>query len=192
MKLNMHNINKKNNKKTKLVVLTIVSLLLVCLASLAVYAYVHRNDNEIERDANGISVERTPQDLALEENLENNPSDKTNNSQTDTPLFPEVDETTNKQNVNVILTNAGEINGNISASGFISNLVEENGTCTYIFTNGQNIHKKEATTMTNPNSTTCKTISFPNSELGTGVWKVNLIYSSSSAKGTSNILEVKM
>lgn len=190
MKLNMQNINKNKRNKTKNIAIISLSILFVLGATFAVYAFIHRNDDEIKRDASGTSIERTPQDKALEENLENNPSDKTDSSQTDTPQAPSVEEGTNLQKVNVVLTNVGETNGTVSASGFVSNAVEVDGKCTYVFTKGQEVYKKESTTLTNANSTTCKTVNFPSSELSSGTWKVDIEYSSAASAGKSNTLEV--
>ena len=177
---------KKSSKKTILIISSILVLALVAVAG--GYWYIHRGDSK--RDVNGVSTERTSQDKELEQKLNSNPEQKQQTTQTDHPAAPSVDKTTSLQQVNVILTNTGETNGFVSASGFVSNAIESTGTCTYVFTNGQKIVEKTSTTLTNSTSTTCKTVKFSASELSAGTWKVQLKYSSPTSTGSSNTLDL--
>lgn len=178
-----------NSAKTKLLI-GVLAGVLVLAGGAGAYFYLHRHDNDIKRNPQGISVEQTPQDKKLAEELNSDPSKKQQATQTDTPPAPTVDKSTNLQQVNVILTNTGESNGMVSASGFVSNVVESSGTCTYVFTNGQKSIEKTSTTLPNSTSTTCKTVQFNASELSAGTWKVQLKYASPTSAGTSNTLEV--
>lgn len=180
---------KSNRSK---IIISIVAVLLLVAVGVGAYFYLHRHDNDIKRNPNGISTEQTPQDKKLQQDLNNDPSKKQQTTQTDQPPAPTIDKTTNLQQVNVILTNTGESNGMISASGFVSNAVEANGTCSYVFTNGSMSVTKTSTTLTNANSTTCKTIQFSASELSRGTWNVQLKYSSPTSAGSSNTLEVSV
>jgi flagellar basal body-associated protein FliL len=184
MRINNHN----NHRTAKIVIVSIAAVLLVGSATVGAFMYFHRND--IKRNSNGISTEQTPQDKQLEQNLNNNPDQKQQTTQTDHPAAPSVDKATNFQQVNVILTNTGETNGSVSASGFVSNTVESTGTCKYVFTNGQKSVEKTSTTLTNSTSTTCKTVQFSASELSAGTWKVQLKYSSPTSTGLSNTLDL--
>lgn len=168
----------------------IVALLIVVVGAGTYSAYVYFHKDDIKRDDKGVSVERTPQDVKLEEELNKDPAKKEQTSQTDHPATPEVNNQTGLQNASVVLTNTGETNGEVSASGFVSNVVEESGTCKYIFTKGDATVEKTSTTLPNANSTTCKTVHFDKSELGVGVWKTALEYNSSTSSGRSNELEV--
>lgn len=168
---------------------TVLALLL--LAALGYALYTHLNKDTIKRDANGVSVERTQQDLKLEEELKNDASRKQQATQTDRPSEPAVDEKTNLQKANVVLTNAGYTDDSVSASGFVSNIVEQTGSCKYVFTSGERVIEKSSGTLVNSSSTTCKTVEFPKSELGAGPWKVHIVYSSDMAYGKSNELEVR-
>lgn len=182
----MHIEHKKSHKKA--IIVSIVLLVIIIAGAVAGYRYMHRND--IKRNSSGISTEQTPQDKKLEQNLNSDPSKKQQATQTDQPTAPTVDKTTNLQQVNVILTNTGETNGMVSASGFVSNVVEANGTCNYVFTNGSRSVTKTSTTLTNASSTTCKTVQFSATELGAGTWSVQLKYNSPTSAGSSNTLEV--
>lgn len=168
---------------------TVLALLLLAALGYALYAYL--NKDTIKRDADGVSVERTQQDIKLEDELKNDASRKQQATQTDKPSQPAVDEETNLQKANVVLTNTGYMDDLVSASGFVSNIVEQTGSCKYIFTNGERVVEKTSSTLVNSSSTTCKTVEFPRSELGAGSWKVHIIYSSSASYGKSNELEVR-
>lgn len=135
-------------------------------------------------------MDRSETEKKASEDLKNNPETKLDNKQTDNPNTPVVDDTTGKQRVNVLLTNTGTFNNKVSASGMVTNAVEEGGTCTFVFTNGSTEVVKNSTTLTNPSSTSCTTVSFPSSELSPGVWKVKIDYSSSASMGESNTKEL--
>lgn len=137
-----------------------------------------------------VNMDRSETEKKASEDLKNNPETKLDNKQTDNPNTPVVDDTTGKQRVNVLLTNTGTFNNKVSASGMVTNAVEEGGTCTFVFTNGSTEVVKNSTTLTNPSSTSCTTVSFPSSELSPGVWKVKIDYSSSASMGESNTKEL--
>lgn len=179
-------IDKKSHKKV--IIISVIAALILAAAGFAGYYYLYRNDTK--HSTTGVSLERTPEDKKLEQNLKDNPQQKQQATQTDQPSAPPVDKTTNLQQVNVVLTNTGETNGMVSASGFVSNVVESNGSCSYVFTNGPSSVTKTSTTLTNANSTTCKTVQFNASELGAGTWNVQLKYSSPTSTGSSNTLQV--
>lgn len=184
MQINTHS----NHRTAKVIIASIAAVLLVGGAAVGGLMYSQRND--IKRDPKGVSTERTPQDKQLEQNLNNHPDQKQQTTQTDHPTAPSVDKSTNLQQVNVILTNTGEANGSISASGFVSNAVESTGVCTYVFTSGSKNVEKTSTTLTNSTSTTCKSVQFSASELNSGTWKVQLKYSSPTSTGSSNTLDL--
>lgn len=180
-------IEKSNSKRVKIISTAVVAVVLLGLGVTVWNWYVHKDD--IKRDANGVSIERTAQDKKLEEELNKDPGKK-ELVQSDRPEDPSVDSNTNLKSVNVILTNTGMNNDNVTASGFVSNVVESDGTCTFVFTNDQKTLKKQSETLPNPTSTTCKSISFNKSELGSGTWKVQIQYSSSESAGMSNEMEL--
>lgn len=184
-------ITPKKNTKT----IVIAAALAVLLVAGAAFAYRQYSDstNSVARDKSGTSLERSQEELNESENILNNPKDAKQQTGSDTVNEPAVDSATGKRTVNVVLTSTGADNGQVDASGFVSNLVEEGGTCTYTFTQTQRTVKKSSGTSVNPTSTTCQTVRFSENELGTGEWKVVIQYNSSSASGTSNegTLEIK-
>lgn len=136
-----------------------------------------------------INMNKTATEKKTTEDLKSNPESKLENPQTDTPETPIVDPVQNKQAANVLITNAGIFNNKVSASGFVTNLVEEGGVCTYVFTSNSQSITKESQTLVNPTSTTCKTVSFSADELSSGVWSVHIEYVSVGAEGVSSTKE---
>jgi hypothetical protein len=133
-----------------------------------------------------INQQKTTTENQQIQTIKNNPSQKVVNQQTDTPSTPSTDPSSGKQSVYVLMTYASIQNDIVSASGFVSNISESNGTCTYIFKKGTAEIDKTSSSLQNPTSTTCSTISFPSAELSSGTWTVKLIYSSSTSYGESN------
>ena len=183
-------IQKPKSYKSR-VILIAIALLLV-LGAILVALYFKRSDESIKRDAGGVSVERTVQDKRLEDALNENPEGKNRQTQTDVPARPEVDEQSQLQKANVVLTSVRQQIDQVSASGFVSNIVEDEGQCTYIFNKGTATVKKTSGTLTNSSSTTCKTVEFHKSELSVGIWNVHIEYLSSISSGTSNDLELNV
>jgi len=187
---------KKNHKsKTKLIIITTV--MTVLLAGGVTYALYTNNSskNSFDPSKQGVNLERTDSENATEEALKNNPEQKLENSQNDTPSVPSETTTSGKQAVNVVLTNAGIYSGTdkstVSAGGMVTNITEDTGVCTYTFTNQSTVVTKTSSTLVNPTSTTCSTVSFPSSELSkSGTWVVKLKYSSDKSEGISNQKEI--
>lgn len=137
-----------------------------------------------------INLEKSDAEKQRTQELQQNPEQKIVNEQSDTPTTPTTDVGTGKQNANVVLSFASIQNGTVSVGGYVTNVVEDGGTCTYTFTKGGEAIEKTAATMQNPTSTSCATTRFPSTELGSGVWKVTLTYGSSASAGVSNTKEV--
>lgn len=180
-------IKQGNSTKIKTIFAILAVSILLGAGVFAWNWYLHKD--EIKRDANGVSLERTPQDKKLEDELNKDLSKKESNH-SDLPQTPSIDPESNLQKVNVVLTNVAQSGDQISASGFVSNVVESDGVCSYLFTNGSNKVEKQSTTLVNSTSTTCKSISFSGSELSIGKWEAQISYSSSLSSGISNKMEL--
>lgn len=132
------------------------------------------------------NLNRTDTEKKVTEELNKNPEKKLENPQTDTPSTPSASPTSGKQSANVLVTNVGVFNGRVSASGFVTNLAEEGGSCEYVFVSGGQLINKQSQTLVNTTSTTCKTVSFSADELSSGVWKVHIKYTSPTSEGVSS------
>lgn len=179
-------------KRTAIIAICIAAVLvggyLVTAYSTRIFPFAHATQN-YEPGTHVINEEKSQAEQDAIDNLSDNPDSKVENDQTDTPEEPSVNTNTGKKEAAVLITNAGVFNGTVSASGFVTNIVESSGTCTYTFTNGANRVVKQSSVLSNPSSTTCETVSFPASELTTGTWAVTLSYASSESAGVSQAKE---
>ncbi len=182
----------KNSSKKKIALIIVPLVILLGVGMYLGVAAVNKLppfstvDTTYEPGEQVVNLERSEAEKAREKELIDNPELKTQNEQTDTPSAPTTTDS-GKAAVNVLVTNASISNGTVSASGFVTNLVEEGGSCTYVFTSGSSTVTKNSQTLTNPSSTTCATVTFPSSELlVSGTWKVTLSYSSEKAAGKSD------
>jgi hypothetical protein len=178
--------NKSPRKKAPIIIASVIVLVLA--GSVAVYALITKPSSDtIPASQQGVNLEKSDAEKAAIQNLKDNPNQKTENNQNDTPTTPTQTTSSGKRAVNVSLSYADIRNGTVTASGGVTNITEDNGTCTYSFVNGSLVVTKTSTTLVNPTSTTCKTVSFPSTELSSnGTWKVTLSYSSTISEGTSN------
>lgn len=186
----MKSLHHKINK-TKTISLAILGALVLIALYLLIAWYNHlppfsRFTPTAGPGTHFTNMDKTDTEKQAANNLKKNPQEKTQNNQTDTPATPPIDTTSGKQQANVLITNAGVSNGSVSVSGFVTNVVESNGSCTYTFTNGSSKVSKTTNVLPNATSTTCATTTFPASDLEpSGTWSVLLSYSSSQSTGIS-------
>jgi len=181
----------KKNYKNKVPLMIIAAVVVVLLACAAAFAIYNSNQTSIKPGQQGVNLERSDAEKAAEEALKDDPGQKLENEQNDTPPAPSSTAPSGKMAVNVVLNYADIDNGTetstVVAAGSVTNVTEENGVCTYSFTNNGSVITKTSSTLVNPTSTTCSKVSFPASELPrSGVWVVTLKYSSDKSEGTSN------
>ena len=188
MKIKKSISNSKNKKILLGLILAIVTIVIyLAVAANAKFFPFNSQQRSFEQGEYIVNLDKTDTEKEAIKNLEENPGVKTENNQTDTPATPPTDAASGKQTVNVLLTNVGINDGNVSASGFVTNLSENGGSCEYVFTNGTQSISKPVETVANSTSTTCKTASFGSEELPSkGRWSVQLKYASSAAQGSSN------
>ena len=181
----------KFKHKTLITGLSIISITLVGYTLYA--SYNHLPPFQLASPLPGdytINQQKSDAEKQQTQKLKDDPSQKIINQQTDTPSTPTVDKTSNKQIASVVMTYASIQNETASASGFVSNVTEDGGVCTYVFTKGSLEVKEVSSPMSNPTSTTCSTVNFPASQLSSGLWSVKLVYSSTSSYGESSAKEI--
>lgn len=185
-------IKKKIKTPSKKIIVALVATLVITLGymglawKMQLYPFVK---TEEIKDNYQVNHERSKAEKQVSEAIDRDPGKKLENPQTDKPETPRVNEATGKQQANVLLTNTGIFNNIASASGMVTNVVEQDGRCVYVFTNGAQSIEKVSSTLVNPTSTTCATISFSADELTNGVWKVQLRYASNTSEGASSSKE---
>lgn len=186
---------KKNSsvKKKLLIVLAVLAILVGVYMAVAYVKHIFPFSAQSPTYAPGthiINENKTGTEKQATSDLKTNPQDKVQNNQTDTPATPSVDTGTGKQQANVVITNASLSGGDVSVSGFVTNVVESDGLCVYTFTNGSSKVIKTTDVLPNATSTTCATTTFPASDLSpSGTWSVVLSYSSPESAGISAATE---
>lgn len=182
----------KNNSNNKAVIIVVASVVLAAIVGVSAYAlYLNNSSDDQKKSSQETNLEKTDAEKEATQNLKDNPEEKLENNQNDTPSTPEQSSSTGKYTVNVLLSTAGIYNGKVNAGGLVTDRVEEGGTCTYTFVNGSETVSKTTDTLINPTSTSCKAINFSSDELpSNGIWKVKLSYSSASSEGVSNEKEI--
>jgi hypothetical protein len=184
-------INKKPNKKKiiagALAALIIAALVYMFVASrTGLFPFSRSSGESVEVGDQKVSLERSESEEKAIDAIAEDPTLKDQNSQNDAPTTPTQTTEDDKLKVNVLLTNVRVANGTVSASGFVTDLAESDGSCSYIFINGPNRVVKTARTLTNPTSTTCETVRFSTDELNAeGTWSVSVAYESDTASGES-------
>jgi hypothetical protein len=187
-------INKK--RKINLVILIAIALVVMCAGYAGAAYFLHlppfvQQRTSYQPGEQVTNLKQSDTEKAAQKSLQENPEQKLQNSQTDAPSAPTQTTASGKQSVNVSLTSVGISNGVINASGMVTNIVEDGGVCTYVFTNGVQSVSKTSVTSTNPTSTTCTRITFSADELPlAGTWTVKINYSSPQAEGVSNEKEI--
>lgn len=176
---------KKQSKKIRKSVITVIvaTVAVAMIGSYLIYSFyfgVDKTDNDYLRQGEDSEIDATPdtsnKDAVIEKDRE----------QSDHPSQPEIDKSDNLKEVNVVLTSVSVGNGEVSVSGFVSNTIESEGTCTYIFTQGSRVIRKDSSILPGPSSTVCRTLNFSTAELVSGEWTVSLSYKSPFSTGESN------
>lgn len=184
---------KKSAKIKQPIIVTIVIVVIVAAGYMLYASYNHLPPFQSSSPLPGdytINQQKSDTEKQQIQKLKDDPSQKVVNQQTDTPSTPAVDPASNKQVASVVITYASIQNETVSVSGFVSNVAEDGGTCTYTFTKDGLDVKKVSSSMSNPTSTTCSTLNFPASQLTSGVWTVKLVYSSTSSYGESSSKDI--
>lgn len=182
---------KKTFSRKKTFLFVMVGLVLVIGAAIYVQYALKATPRTFDTTKQGVNLERSVSEKAAESALKQNPEQKLENNQSDTPQLPTQPSQSGKIKVNVVLTNAENRKDVINAGGMITDIVESTGVCTYTFSSQGTTVTKTSSTLVNPTSTTCKSISFSAEELSNkGSWTVQLSYASDAYEGTSNEKEI--
>lgn len=188
------NINKNTRPfyKKPLVILVIVAVIAVGGYFLAAKLY-NLPPFSAQPEDMFVSLEKSDTEKEAIKSLEKDPAKKVENPQTDEPTPPKTDDETGLRKVNVLITSVDVQGDQVSVSGFVTDVTEEDGVCSYVFVNGSTTVSKERSTLANPTSVTCKTLTLSKSDLPKdGTWNVSIHYKSSRSTGVSSERELKL
>ncbi len=181
--------NKKNRKSLKTAFLSFFGLVLVAAGTFG--ALVLINQSQPEEDSNR-NPDRNTAVLDEEDPKKDDPDSYTYGDDMKDETDDEESEVSEKEEdgrtkANVVMNYAEQGDSGLIASASATNVVEETGTCTYVFTSPSGVEKKvTANTLPSAKDTPCKSATLNESE--TGTWKVKVIYDSTTATGESSEL----
>ena len=192
---------RKKTSRKKIIIITTILGLAILSCSYTAAAYINKwipfsdQDKPFVTDdqGRGVNPNKTKTEKDEVKNLENNPDNKLVRPNTDVTPKPKVNPETKKQAVYVMMTSVEQSvdKNTITASGFVSNAVEQDGKCTYIFKLGDKIIKKTVGVMPGPSSTSCETVRVNRNELdAAGRWTVLIEYASSASQGVADGMAV--
>ena len=168
--------------------LIITSLIITAIAVTTAIAFIYNaNHTSVSDTTSGKSSSNNNPKPGLGSN--NSPDtviSKDTSPNTDQPTSPTPDASLEKQRVEMVAS-VDSSDNIIYIRGGANYPVPSEGTC-YVNLTGPSgqIIRKNTTLLQNPNSTDCKTISIPTSELSAGNWSAKLHYSSNTYEGDSS------
>jgi hypothetical protein len=178
-------------RTSKKVLLVLLSLLIV--ASFVIYAlYIKNNDDTVVNDSDDSFINYAP---ATEEERSDADLNKERivAQKEDTQSAPSPRDVATKQTVTPVFGYIQQSeNSNIEANGYISEAIEEGGTCTLELTKDDVRVTTYMQARPSAQSTVCGLLAIDRSKLSPGEWSATIVYSSASYEGTSQERKVKV
>lgn len=186
---------KQMSKKTRNII--IISALLVVLAGSSAFTYYQFNktSNDTPNYSSSDTPNKTPAKQTPSKDVNNTKtadkpsSDNTNSKTKETPQYSNQD---GSASTSASTSSTGKVsfsaiqNGSNVRVNVTIHQLWSSGTCTLSITNKSTSTSKKAAIQTMPSYSTCQGFSIPVSELGAGVWKINLTVTNVSDNATSH------
>ena len=184
--------NQITNSLKLLLTVIIVALLTFGVLSLMRYLSDEKRQIDDQKDKNTASFYED--DKKSEENGDSGSYDAKDEAEKDADANSNNQTNDNGKTVaNVSISSAGVLDDKVIASGMVSNVIEEDGSCIYAFTNGEETITETTTGIANAKNTVCESVLLEKSRFKIGTWEVILQYQSTKTEGQSEAqtLEVK-
>lgn len=184
--------NQITNSLKLLLTVIIVALLTFGVLSLMRYLSDEKRQIDDQKDKNTASFYED--DKKSEENGDSGSYDAKDEAEKDADANSNNQTNDNGKTVaNVSISSAGVLDDKVIASGMVSNVIEEDGSCIYVFTNGEETITETTTGIANAKNTVCESVLLEKSRFKIGTWEVILQYQSTKTEGQSEAqtLEVK-
>lgn len=179
-------INKQKKKNFTIIAIAIATLLLVG-GGVAAYMVMNNQNKADSQEINDVNYD-PPTDREVEEGQD---AKKDAYENTKNPSSDDKTTTETKKSVNVGVSFADMYDGKLEIRAFTSGVVEA-GTCTATVKRGGEEVTKTSGAFIDASSTQCEPMYIPKSELSSGKWSVTVSFSSKSALGTSEVVEVNV
>ncbi len=143
-----------------------------------------------EDDDNKTEIVHNPEQKSDDEKedeqsvAENDPKKKT--EELEKELNKEVEKNANGlKKASVVLNEPYKVGTKTIISSTITNIVETDGVCTYIFAKGSSSMAKTTKVLPNAKNTVCEAVVFQKGDIDAGTWSVRLEYKSKTSEGVS-------
>lgn len=178
----------KQNKKRYLAAL----IFAICIVILAITLYFARfikspNNSSLNKPSQETNATDTPINLNPPTNQDKQAVDQTKKNIAENQNQSSSMDNQGRIKVSPLITSVDSTSDNqVRVYGSISGIVEDNGSCTFIFTKDSSTLTKVTNAVADATTTRCIPLSFAKSELENGPWNVNLTYLSQKATGGSD------
>lgn len=187
---------KKQKRKTasKHIIGFILTILLVAALTCGIIVLIKqleadKNEKDNVQDKNTASdVIKTEDDLKDENKVAQSSNDAKDRMEADEEAKEKTvvdQDESGKKIAKPEITFIAEENGKIVIGGDVSNINETGGTCTYVFTKGDNTVTAGTGILPNPSYISCETARIDKSKFTSGTWSVKIQYKSNAAEGES-------
>lgn len=182
------------SKKTKIIIL-ICAVTAVCVSTYLVYGSIRKSEQVIQPPSSN-SNDGVNYSAPTEEEIksaEDNKQDVTKLQEKESNSTPQT--STTKKIVTPIISSwpsTMESGADVSISGFISEIYEDSGVCTFTMRKTDKKISKSQEARKDAQVTTCGRITIASNKLSSGTWQATLSYLSPKAEGTSKSVSIKV
>lgn len=184
----------RSNKHTAMMIIGGVFLVAVlCFGALAGIKMANKDEKAVieESDINTANTENEQKQSTPESDIDENyttPGNeaKAKNDELEKRQHQQVERNeSGLKKANVLLHDPYVVGQKTVISSTITNIVETEGTCSYIFTKDTQSVTKITSVLPNAKNTVCEAVVLEKGSLGSGEWKVRLEYKSNLSEGVS-------
>ncbi len=170
---------KAKRSKKKLLVFLVIIAIVLCAATVLYFLVIRKSDTDNTASYSPPTAEEKQQAEDHKEEIIRKESDQ--------PAESPVSGT------NVFITYAEQFNQNINASGYISGIIEEGGTCTLTLTKGSHTITRSKPALPDAKHTTCPDFNIPRGDIPeAGTWKITIGYSSDTTNKVSASQDIEI
>ena len=178
----MYSINaRQKNSKKRLLIIAFIALLIAIV--IGYFFYQKSNTPEAEKKTTTKTASGVNLDPPTEQEKEAANDQKTENIKRDEAVSSTPKTTT----PSIVVVDADQYGNTIEVRAYISNLYENNGTCTATFTKAGTKVSKSSSGFKDATTTQCTPINIARSEFPqAGEWKYTVSYQSAAGSGSTN------
>ena len=184
--------NIKSRKRFPKKIIIISGVIFLLIVSLLTYVCIIRNNPFNQKSSQNTVRNNNFVDYGPATPEQQQAGNQTKSGSSDTPPAPTPIQGSNKNNVQVTITDASQYTDTVEIRSYV-NEVSPTGHCNIQLQKSSSIISRDVDTLTNASTTSCKTVDIPVSEFNSdGSWVVTVTYSSDTATGESTATNVEV